>query len=113
MASPPPVYYRFPSFHATLPSEKTAQQCLAEILAKSDRRKKSSISGTDEDGMPSRKGKPTEPMLSAEVKRKDKQEKSGRFNARCVKRREFTNATFLGGGPGSWSMWKASEMAKQ
>ena len=73
------MYYRFPSFRATPPSERTAQQYLAEILSKSDRRKKSSTSG-NEDGMPSPEGKPTEPMLRAEVKEEVKQESKGKSN---------------------------------
>lgn len=79
MTSPSPTYYRFPSFRATPPSERTAQQYLAEILSKSDRRKKSSTSG-NEDGMPSPEGKPTEPMLRAEVKEEVKQESKGKSN---------------------------------
>lgn len=112
MSSPSPMYYRFPSFRATPPSERTAQQYLAEILSKSDRRKKSSTSGTNEHG-PSPEGKPTEPMLRAEVKEEVKQERKSKSNPWSIGRRWFTNASFLGGGPGSWSMWKASEMAKR
>lgn len=113
MTSPSPMYYRFPSFRATPPSERTAQQCLAEILCKSDRCKKSRTSGTNEHGMPSPEGKPTEPMLRAEVKEEVKQESKGKFNPWSIGRRWFTNASFLGGGLGSWSMWKASEIAKR
>lgn len=112
MTSPSPMYYRFPSFRATPPSERTAQQCLAEILSKSDRRKKSSTSGTNEQGS-SPEGKPTEPMLRAEVKEEVKRESKGKSNPWSIGRRWFTNASFLGGGPGSWSMWKVSEMAKR
>jgi hypothetical protein len=82
-------------------------------LSKSDQRKKYSTSGTNEDRMPSQEDKPTEPMLRAEVKEEVKQEKKGKSNPWSVRRRWFTNASFLGGGPGSWSVWKASEMAKR
>jgi len=113
MTSPSPVYYRFPSFRATPPSERTAQQCLAEILSKSDRRRESSTNGTNGHGMPRPEGKPTEPMLRAEVKEEVKQESKGKSNPWSIGRWWFTNASFLGGGPGSWSMWKALEMAKR
>ena len=112
MPSPSPMYYRFPSFRATPPSERTAQQYLAEILSKSDRRKKSSTSGTNEHGL-GPESKPTEPMLRAEVKEEVKQESKSKSNPWSIGRRWFTNASFLGGGLGNWSMWKASEMAKR
>ena len=104
MTSSFPTYYRFPSFRATPPSERTAQQRLEEILSKSDQHKKSSTSGTNEDRMPSQEDKPTEPF---------KQEKKGKSNPWSVRRRWFTDPSFLGGGPGSWSVWKASEKAKR
>jgi hypothetical protein len=86
MTSPSPMYYRFPSFRATPPSERTAQQCLAEILSKSDRRKKSGTSGTNEHGMTSPEGKPTKPVLRAEVKEEVKQENKGKSNPWSVGR---------------------------
>jgi hypothetical protein len=72
------MYYRFPSFRETPPSERNAQQCLAEILCKCDRRKESSKSGTSDDGMPCPGGKLTEPMLRVEVKEEVKQEERGK-----------------------------------
>lgn len=113
MTSPSPMYYRFPSFRETPPSERTAQQCLAEILSKSDRRKESSTSKTSEDGMANQDGKPTEPMLRVEVKEEVKQEQRGNSDPWSVWRWWFTNASFLGGGRGNWSARKASEMAKR
>jgi len=44
--------------------------------------------------MPSSKGKPTDPELREQVKEEVKQESKG-------------------GGPGSWSAWKAGEMARR
>ena len=72
------MYYCFPSFRETPPSERTAQQYLAEILSKSDRRKESSTSRASDDGMPNLDGKLTEPMLRVEVKEEVKQEKKGK-----------------------------------
>jgi hypothetical protein len=80
MTSSSLTYYRFPSFCATPPSERTAQQYLAEILSKSDRHKKSNTSEADEVGMPAPEGKLTEPMLRVDVKGEVKQEKKGNSN---------------------------------
>jgi len=84
---------RFPTFHASSPSyTKTAQESLADILYKCDQRRRHTSSGKDT--MVSSKGKPTDPQLREEVKEEVKKESKG-------------------GGPGSWSAWKAGEMARR
>ncbi len=70
------VMIRFPTFHATSPHTKTAQESLAEILQKCDQRRRYIPSGKDK--MPSSKGKPTDPKLREEVKEEVKQESKGR-----------------------------------
>lgn len=102
---------RFPSFRPT-PScntAKTAQESLADILAKATRpparntkdRGRGRSSGQSYTTttavartMPSSKGTPTDPELREEVKEEVKAEEKG-------------------GGKGSWSAWKAGEMARR
>jgi hypothetical protein len=69
-------YYRFPSFQPNPASEnKTAKECLAEILSRSDQCRRLSLGGTG--AMPSSKGEPTDPKPREEVKEEVKRESRG------------------------------------
>ena len=60
--------------------------------------------------MPSSKGEPTDPQLREEVKEEVKAEEKGITDAFA---RESRPLTTTGGGKGSWSAWKAGEMARR
>jgi hypothetical protein len=127
------MYYRFPSFRPNPPSEtKTAQECLTEILSKCDQRQRFGTSHT-ETTMPSSKGRPTDPELREEVKEEVKKGSKGmllepwtlpvhssvrpegpsRAGNKRLSGRLLLTTVSLGGGTGSWSAWKASEMARR
>ena len=72
---------RFPTFHASSPHTKTAQESLAEILQKCDQGRRHTPSGKDK--MPSSKGKPTDPELREQVKEEVKKESKGRSEPAC------------------------------
>ena len=85
------MYYRFPSFRPNpAPETKTAREYLSEILSRSDQCKSrgparsqrytsnlSRSSNSNDNNMPSSKGKPTDPQLREEVKEEVKKESKG------------------------------------
>lgn len=61
--------------------------------------------------MPSSKGEPTDPELREKIKEEVKAEEKGESGEVLRTNRSLTFWT--GGGKGSWSAWKAGEMAKR
>jgi hypothetical protein len=64
--------------------------------------------------MPSSKGNPTDPELREEVKEEVKAEEKGRSFPRWEQFLSTQSTNIMpGGGKGSWSAWKAGEMARR
>ena len=62
--------------------------------------------------MPSSKGEPTNPELREKIKEQVKNEEKGTYLDRYWVMANFANCS-SGGGKGSWSAWKAGELARR
>ena len=66
--------------------------------------------------MPSSKGEPTDPELREKIKEEVKAEEKGivpTFRTTYVQSTYLLLTLYVGGGAGSWSAWKAGEMARR
>jgi hypothetical protein len=66
--------------------------------------------------MPSSKGTPTDPELREKIKEEVKAEEKGMtalFSFRSILIRVLNADSLQGGGAGSWSAWKAGELARR
>ncbi|KAK6443481.1 hypothetical protein LTR95_000308 [Oleoguttula sp. CCFEE 5521] len=61
--------------------------------------------------MPSSKGEPTDPELREKIKEEVKAEEKGTLSSPPSS--DFSVDSRPGGGKGSWSAWKAGEMARR